>query len=164
MRNFRADDWQDLHDYLSLADVLTYEPGGVSDEAECRQLALERAGSDTFLAVERNGQMIGHLYFASTGPVEFGTWELGYIFHPEFCGRGYATEACRALIRYAFAEKEAHRVFAMCNPKNTASWRLLERLGMRREGHHLQKAFFRRDANGQPIWHDAYTYAILAGE
>lgn len=164
VRNFRAEDWQDLYDYLSLAEVLTYEPDEVSDEAECRELALKRAGGDRFLAVELKGKMIGHLYFAPTGPAEFGTWELGYIFNPKFYGCGYATEACRALIGHAFAEKEAHRVVAMCNPENSASWRLLERLGMRREGHHVQKAFFRRDANGQPIWHDAYTYAVLARE
>jgi ribosomal-protein-alanine N-acetyltransferase len=52
----------------------------------------------------------------------------------------------------------------MCNPINSASWKLMERLGMRREGHFMQKAFFKRDEKGEPMWHDAYEYAILSDE
>ncbi len=164
IRQFAAEDWKDLHEYLSDPEVLRYEPDGVSDEPECRMLAAKRAEGNRFLAVESNGKMIGHLYFSPTEEPEFRTWELGYIFNPQFYGYGYATEACRALLDYAFAELGAHRVMAMCNPDNSASWRLLERLGMRREGHHLQQAFFRRDSKGHPIWHDAYQYAVLDRE
>ena len=55
-------------------------------------------------------------------------------------------------------------VTAMCNPLNTASWKLMERLGMRREGHLIQNIWFKRDERGEPIWSDTYEYAILADE
>jgi [ribosomal protein S5]-alanine N-acetyltransferase len=50
---------------------------------------------------------------------------------------------------------------ARCDPRNEASWKLLERIGFRREGHFRRFAFFRRDDTGKPLWHDAYEYAIL---
>ena len=52
----------------------------------------------------------------------------------------------------------------MCNPKNVQSWRLLERLRLRREGTLLQNIFFKRDAEGKPIWCDTYEYGILKSE
>lgn len=166
LRRFRPGDWRDLHEYLSRADVLEFEPGDPSDEAECREIAAERSRGADFWSVclRPSGKMIGHLYFAQTEPTELMTWELGYIFNPAFAGHGYATEACRALLEHAFTELGARRVVAMCDPENPPSWRLLERLSMRREGHFRQFAFFRRDESGEPLWHDAYQYALLAEE
>ncbi|MFF2907979.1 GNAT family N-acetyltransferase [Paenibacillus sp. NPDC057934] len=73
---------------------------------------------------------------------------IGYIFNPEFYGKGYATEACQAVLNYAFAELGAHRILALCNPDNAPSWRLLERLSMRREGHFKKEAFFKKTKVG----------------
>lgn len=73
-------------------------------------------------------------------------------------GRGYATEALRALLDYLFVAHGKHRVVADCDVRNTASVALLERLGMRREAHHLQSAWF----GGE--WTDEYVYALLAAE
>ena len=166
IRNFRIDDWADLHEYLSQKEVLKYEPGSVSDEAECISMAAERSKDNIFLAVclKETDKMIGHLYFAITEPSEFLTWELGYVFNPAFYGKGYATEACRGMLQYAFEKMGAHRIVALCRPENTHSWRLLERLSMRREGHFKQAAFFRKLEDGRPLWHDAYQYAILSDE
>ncbi|WP_059054615.1 GNAT family N-acetyltransferase [Paenibacillus senegalimassiliensis] len=166
IRNFQSNDWKDLHDYLSIEEVLKYEPGNVCDEVECKQMALERSQNDIFMAVvlRETHNMVGHIYFNQIKPDEFLTWGLGYIFNPKYYGNGYATEASRRVLQYGFEVLKAHRVIAMCNPENHSSWRLLERLPMRREGHHMKKAFFYRDNEGQPVWHDAYQYAILAEE
>ncbi|MEN6316987.1 MAG: GNAT family protein [Clostridiaceae bacterium] len=166
IRNFVKNDWKDLYEYLSLKEVLKYEPSCESDEEDCMKKAVERSKSNTFLAVclKENGKMIGHIYFSQVEPKEYLTWEIGYIFNPEFYGRGYATEASRGILQYGIEELGAHRIIAMCNPENTASWKLLERLSMRREGFFRKKAFFRRTDDGKPIWHDAYEYAILAEE
>ena len=67
-------------------------------------------------------------------------------------------------MQFGFEELNAHRIVGMCNPENTDSGKLLERLLMRREDHHKKKAFFRRTEEGKPIWHDAYQYVILAEE
>lgn len=166
IRNFRSDDWNDLHDYLSIEEVLKYEPGEVCNEEDCKQMTLERSQSNIFMAVvlRENNKMIGHIYFNQTVPFEFLTWEIGYIFNPRYYGNGYATEASRRVLQYGFEELKAHRIIAMCNPENASSWRLLERLLMRKEGHHMKKAFFYKTEEGQPIWHNAYQYAILADE
>lgn len=166
IRNFRPGDWEALYAYLSQDEVLKYEPETANTEAECRAKADERSLGDIFLAVclKETGQMIGHIYFNQEGPAEFMTWEIGYIFNPSFKGRGYATEAARGVIKLGFETMGAHRIMAMCNPENAASWKLLERLGMRREGHEKKKAFFRRTPEGSPLWHDAYVYAMLEEE
>jgi RimJ/RimL family protein N-acetyltransferase len=52
----------------------------------------------------------------------------------------------------------------MCSPENTASWKLMERLKMRREGYHKKPAFFEKARDGKPLWHDSYEYAILDEE
>lgn len=74
---------------------------------------------------------------------------------------GYACEALRAVVEQAFREG-AHRVYAVCDPRNAASWRLLEKAGLKREVHLRQNVFFHRDEKGAPIWKDTYIYAILA--
>jgi RimJ/RimL family protein N-acetyltransferase len=166
IRNFRPADWEDLYDYLSQKDVLKYEPEDESDQEDCKVKALERSENSIFWAVclKDSGRMIGHVYFNQTGYYEFLTWEIGYIFNPNYYGKGYATEASKRILQYGFEELGAHRIIAMCNPENSASWKLLERLEMRREGYHKKKAFFKRSEDGQPIWHDAYQYAILEEE
>jgi RimJ/RimL family protein N-acetyltransferase len=52
----------------------------------------------------------------------------------------------------------------MCNPVNKPSWKLLERLGFRREGCLIKNVYFTTDAAGNPVWADTYIYAILATE
>lgn len=85
------------------------------------------------------------------------------MFHPDHWGRGYATEACRVLLDAVF-DDGAHRVVAHCDPANARSWALLERLGMRREGHSLRAVAFGCDPEGGPVWRDEYTYAVLEEE
>ena len=108
-----------------------------------------------------DGKLIGNIYLHDDGD---GNWELGYVFNACFLHCGYATEAARGMLKWAFAARNAHRVYAMCDPKNAPSWRLLERLSMRREGHMRKNVFFWRDEAGQPLWKDTYLYAILRDE
>jgi RimJ/RimL family protein N-acetyltransferase len=166
IRNFRPEDWRDLQKYISREEVLRFEPHwNCSDEA-CQKAAQDFAVGNDFWAAELKGspKMIGHVYFHQIEPAEFMTWDLGYIFNPDYHGRGYATEACRGVLRYGFANLKAHRVSAKCSPENVRSWKLMERLGMRREGHGLKCVTFIKAADGEPIWWDEYQYAILAEE
>ena len=166
IRRFSSADWRDLHAYLSDETVVRYEPYGVYTEEECKESALKRSQNDAFWAVclKENNKLIGNLYFQQQDPKEFQRWALGFIFNPRYYGKGYATESCNRILRYGFEELEALRIIAMCNPDNTPSWKLLERLNMRREGHLLKHKYFKQDALGRPIWTDTYEYAILAEE
>lgn len=166
IRPFSAGDSADLYEYLSDENVVRFEPYGVYTEAEAAKEAARRAGDGNFYAVclQNTGRLIGNLYFAALEPPEFGAWELGYVFNAAYHGKGYAAESCREILRYAFERQGVRRVVACCDPCNAPSWRLLERLGMHREGHLLQTGFFKRDAHGEPLWHDTYAYALLAAE
>ena len=75
--------------------------------------------------------------------------------------KGYATEAARALIHYGFSHLGIHRIIAHCDPENAASWKVLEKIGMRREGHFRKNVFFRRAMDNSPLWIDSFEYAIL---
>ena len=166
VREFAERDAMDLFEYLSLPDTYIFEPGSPITREEARNLCIERSKGDSFYAVELRGvkKMIGHLYFSQTGPKEFMTWELGYIFNPVFMNKGYCTESAKELLAYAFTELNAHRVEAFCNPLNEASWHVLENIGMKREGFFKEKAFFRKDASGNPSWHDCFAYGITEKE
>lgn len=166
LRRFAPDDWKDLHEYLSRPEVLKYDAETVSDEEACKDKAAARAKGQAFWAVclKDTGKMIGHVYFSQKDPPDFLTWEIGYIFNPAYGGKGYATEASRRILQYGFEELGAHRIEAGCSPDNPPSWRLLERLGMRREGYFREQVFFRTDYKGQPIWLDSYQYGMLDKE
>lgn len=163
IRRFKEEDWKDLYEYLSDEEVVRYEPYQAFSIEASQNEAKSRAESPAFLAVclKENNKLIGNIYFAKQ---EFKTWEIGYVFNRAYQGRGYATEAANAVIAYGFNTRGARRIVAMCNPLNTASWRLLERLGMRREGHLKQNIYFKKDEEGNPIWSDTYEYAILKDE
>lgn len=166
IRNFNCDDWKDLYEYLSQETVVKYEPYDVFSEEACKQEAINRSNNNAFLAVclKENHKLIGNLYFQQQEPKEFLTWEIGYVFNPGYYRKGYATEACKRILKYGFEEMGAHRIIGKCNPENIASWRLMERLSMRREGFYKKPAFFKKTLDEKPIWHDAYEYSILEEE
>lgn len=163
IRKFTPDDWQDLFEYLSKPDVIKYEPYDVFTEEQAKQEAINRSRNSSFLAVCLNdcSKLIGNLYIVEQ---EFDTWELGFVFNNSYQGKGYATEATKALIETLFTNGTARRIVAMCNPVNIPSWKLLERLNMRREGHRIKNVWFFKDQNENPIWKDTYEYAILKEE
>jgi RimJ/RimL family protein N-acetyltransferase len=163
IRAFKEQDFKALFEYLSNPIIYRFEPGEPVSLEKARELAHERSQKNDFWAVtlKSTNELIGHLYFKQMEPNEFLTWELGYIFNPSFHNNGYATEASLALIRCGFEHWGIHRVIANCNPENVASWRVLEKVGMKREGYLRKNVFFRRDNNGSPIWTDTYEYAIL---
>jgi ribosomal-protein-alanine N-acetyltransferase len=166
LRKFSYDDWKELYEYLSQETVVKYEPYEVYTEEECKKEAIYRSQQDAFWAVclKENNKLVGNIYFQEQEPEEFLTWEMGYVFNPTYYGKGYATEGCREILDYGFKQLNARRIVAMCNPENTASWKLLERLNMRREGHLRKNIFFKYNEKRKPIWNDTYEYAILADE
>ena len=163
VRRFVPEDWRDLYAYLSDERVVRYERYGPFSREAAQREAARRAESDEFLAVclKESGKLIGNLYL---GVREYETLELGYVFNAAYWHQGYAVESARAAIDYAFANGATRRIVAMCNPKNTSSWHLMERLHMRREGHLRQSIYFEVDENQRPIWIDTFVYAVLASE
>lgn len=85
--------------------------------------------------------------------------EIGWALDPAHQGHGYATEAVRELLRLCFDDLGLRRVVALCFAANEPSWRLMERVGMRRETHTVRESLHR---SGE--WMDGLGYAILAEE
>lgn len=166
VRRLRPEDAVALYEYLSIPEVYRYEPGEPLDLQQAQDLAVEMSASDDFWAVELRAEqkVIGQVFFKHIEPVHLMTWELGYILSPRYQRQGYASEAASVLVRTGFAEAGIHRVVAHCNPENLASWKLLEKIGFRREGLLRKNVFFRRDPSGEPVWTDTYVYALLVEE
>lgn len=83
---------------------------------------------------------------------------IGYTLHPSATGRGYATEAVQALLKWLFVDLGVRRVTASTDPRNLGSIAVLERLGFRREAHHVESLWF-KDA-----WVDDVIFALLKRE
>jgi RimJ/RimL family protein N-acetyltransferase len=164
IRRFRSEDADDLFEYLSDPQIYRFEPGEPIDRAQVAQRATDMAGAPDFWAVELQtaSKVIGQLYFQQIGPPEHLTCELGFILNPAYQRQGYGSEAAAVLVQRALTDGGMHRVTAHCNPENIASWKLLEKIGFRREGLLRQNVFFRCDAAGEPLWTDTFVYAILA--
>lgn len=84
--------------------------------------------------------------------------EIGYTLHKKSRGKGLATEALTGVIDYLFKKLDKYRITASIDPANTASIRLMKRLGFRKEAHHIKSLFFR----GKYV--DDIIYALLASE
>ncbi len=166
VRLFRARDAGDLYDYLSVPEIYRFEPGEPVSRAKAREIAREFASGTNFWAAElkEKQKVVGHVSLFPSGPDRTRTWEIGYVFNPAYQRSGYGTEAARAVIGYAFRELGAHRVIAHCSPANIASWRVLEKCGLRREGLEKKNIFFHHDGDGNPLWSDSYDYALLEEE
>lgn len=163
LRPFEEADAEGLHAYLGDEEVVRYEPYGAMTMEECRLEAARRASDEAFWAVcLADGTLIGNLYLS--GADEFGTREIGYVFARACWHKGYATEAARRLMAYAFERLATRRIIALCDTRNAASFALMERLGMRREGEFKKNVGFKTDAHGNTIWTDSYQYAILKDE
>lgn len=165
LRPFRAGDEPDALAYRGRADVCRYMPADPLDPADARQFVADRAratsiaadGDALILAIEHEGRVIGDVV-VKAGRLADGQAEVGWSLNPAHQGHGFATEAAREIIDMAFADLGMHRAWAQLDPRNTASARVCERLGMRLE------AQFREDIWFKGEWGSTAVYAILASE
>jgi len=84
--------------------------------------------------------------------------EIGFTVSPDYQNQGVATEAVTFFLEYVFKQLKRHRVIAITDTRNIASFQLLEKLGFRKEGHFIQNVFFKGK------WGDEYLYALLKSE
>jgi RimJ/RimL family protein N-acetyltransferase len=164
LRPFNRGDVDAVFAYRSLPEVARYLFDEPMSHEECAEAVRLRAGQIAFtaegdkilLAVERkqDARLIGEVSLIWRSVADEQA-EIGYILHPDVHGQGYATEAARALLAFAFAQVGLHRVYARCDARNVASARVMARLGMRQEAHLHEHAFVK----GQ--WDEELIFAIL---
>lgn len=167
LRPFTRGDVDAVFSYRGREEVARYlfDPPLSRDECaqaiqiRTAQTSLVEEGDRIVLAVETlaSAELVGEVSLIWRS-AEARQGELGWIFHPEFHGQGYATEATNALLDLGFGPADLHRIFARCDARNDPSWRLMERLGMRREAHFRQHALFKGS------WDEEFYYAILRDE
>jgi RimJ/RimL family protein N-acetyltransferase len=167
LRPFAVTDFGALLAIQSRADVARYlywDPRTAAEvretlETKVRATAIVSEGDNLSLAavLRESDQLIGDcsLLWASA---EHRQAEIGFVFHPDHHGCGYATEAAAALLELAFDGLRAHRVFGRLEARNTASARVLERLGMRNEAHLVENEHVKGE------WQSEVVYALLEGE
>jgi RimJ/RimL family protein N-acetyltransferase len=159
LRRFEPDDWKDVHAYASDAETMTYilDFGGPMTEEQARDFVAENLGDQArafAVVLKAERQLIGHMIFHPWFAPRI--YEIGWALNKRYHGQGYATEAAAALLRYGFETLKVHRIIATCQPENAASYRVMEKIGMQREGHFRQ--CIERDAT---TWWDEYFYAIV---
>ncbi len=160
IRRFTEQDWPAVYAYMSLPDAILYMAKSVMNEEEAQRYIQKQMADDATdyaLIRQTDNQLIGHMVFHPWFAPR--TYEIGWIVHPDYQRQGYASEAALALLRYGFDEMALHRIIATCQPENPASYRVMEKIGMRREGHFRQCIH-----RGGDTWWDEYFYALLAEE
>jgi RimJ/RimL family protein N-acetyltransferase len=149
----------------SVSRWITWAPGTLDEYREKFENPERLAKT---LVVELDGEVVGDLMLAvedAWSQTEVADQakdvqaELGWCLDPAQQGHGYATEAVEALIRICFEDLGLRRVTANCFADNESSWRLMERVGMRREMHTVSESLHRSGA-----WLDGLGYALLADE
>lgn len=166
LRPFREDDWEAVHEYAADPEVSLHQPWGPNSEEETRQFLwhstqeneqTERTAYHFALIRQEDGQLIGGCTLRITN-ARFGEAMIGYTLNRRFWNQGYTTEAAHALLEVGFQTLNLHRIISWCTPENIGSWRVMEKIGMRREGHEREAIFFKGE------WRDWLRYALLDHE
>ncbi|MDE1653648.1 GNAT family N-acetyltransferase [Actinotignum schaalii] len=165
LRLHRPDDAPWLHSIYSREDVTRYlmtdawNPERAVNEAAQRAQARDLRGPQAALAVviELDAQPIGDVRLWMTDP-QHGVAEIATVLHPDFRGHGYASEAMRAMIRYACTRCGVHRVAAQMDARDRVCELMLQHAGMRKEAHMRQDFWLKGE------WTDTIVYAVLASD
>jgi RimJ/RimL family protein N-acetyltransferase len=166
LRELKLSDAQRIFDYRSQPEVARFQSWGSQSVQEIQshisglseiQPGTAGAWYQIGITLLGSGELIGDCGFhvLSSEPRQA---EFGITLAVEFQGRGYATEALRALLDYLFSKLGKHRVFGSVDPRNVRSMQLMQRVGMRKEAHLVKSLWFKSE------WVDDVIFAMLASE
>lgn len=167
LRPFAEGDLSTLHVMQSDEEVVRYLYHDVRSLDEVRvslarkmgslSIAGEGDGVTAAVILRDTGELVADvsLWLVSAGHEQ---GELGFVVHPAYQRRGYATEASRRMLEFAFTTMRLHRVIGRTEARNAGSARVLEKLGMRREAHFIENEWVKGE------WQSEYVYALLAEE
>ena len=166
LREFVVDDWPAVLAYQQNPRYLRLYPWTERTEAEARdfvrmfvdqQAESPRRKSQLAVSLPDSGLLIGNCGIRRK-PENDWEADIGYELAPDYWGRGYATEAARAIVSFGFRELGLHRISSWCIADNAASARVLERVGLKLEGRLRQNEYFK----GR--WWDTLLYGMPVGE
>lgn len=167
LRPISPDDAAAMHAYKSDPESVRYVPYGPLELVDIeRRIAttwsntrFDNEGDAVSLSVveRETGALVGDVVLFWRSEKD-RAGEVGYIFDPRVAGRGYATEAVQALLALGFDGLGLHRIAARIDDRNTASARVVERLGFRREARFVESEWFKDE------WATLLVYALLEDE
>ncbi len=168
LRDFVKDDWKRVLEYQSDPLYLRYYEWTERTPEAARefvswfldhQVQEPRIKFQLAIVLKSNNQLIGNCGIRMDTANAFeGDVGFGYELDPKHWDRGYATEAAHAMVDFGFTNFGLHRVWSWCIADNLGSAHVLEKLGMRREGHLRENEFYK----GR--WWDTLMYGILVDE
>jgi len=168
LRKFSPDDFAALYSFVSRPQNTIYTFFWPSFEEETRTFissSIKKAEDVPcedfqYAAVTKaNNTLIGSCNFLLSG---VGGSNIGWIVSSDYWKHGYGTEMGKAMLRLGFEELNFQRIIACCDAENIGSWRVMEKIGMRREGLFLDCR--RAHKQSKKGYSDEVTYAILRDE
>ncbi len=167
LRPYEEGDLDAVYDMLRRPEVVRYLYWDVQSRDEAAEMLTRRTACDAIRAegdwlvlavtLRESGTVLGDVILKWESQ-EHRQGEIGFVFHPDFQGRGYAAEAARDKLRIGVDELDLHRIIGRCEGQNVASTRLMERLGMRQEAHFRENEFIKGK------WDDELVLAMLHRE
>ncbi len=166
LRDIENTDWQQISEYSGDPDVYRYMLFGPHTIEETKHFVKraiihqsDEPRLDYILAIIelKTGKLIGNCWIHITS-VTHREGRVGYSLNKAYWGNGYGTEVAKALVEFGFSTQRLHRIYATCDPENIGSTRILEKIGMKYEGH-LREHKWTKDR-----WRDSLLYAILEKE
>ncbi|MEK4425497.1 GNAT family N-acetyltransferase [Solibacillus sp. FSL K6-1523] len=161
LREFIQSDWIDVHKYASQEIVCQYQPWGPNTVEESQNFVtqvLEDSKQEPrkrfVFAIIYKEKMIGAGEF-NIRDFTNRAGEIAYIVNPDYWGKGIATEIATLLVDFGFKNLKLHRIYATCDPRNIASSKVLEKVGMIKEGK------IRDDLLIKDGWRDSLLYGVL---
>ncbi len=166
LRTYTLDDFEEFFDLHRREDVARYLPWHPRDQQAAREALQRHQGLEievddqglTLAGIDKvSGRLVGDFVLILRS-VEHQRGEVGYVLHPDFAGRGLATEGASHMLDIAFGRLGLRRVIARIDARNRASARVLSKLGMRHEAHLVENELFKGE------WTDEDDFAILRSE
>ncbi len=166
IREFTEQDWETVHIYGQDPEVcrfVDFGPNTVNESKGFVKMALDcqtqnpRKAFELAVVLKESGLHIGGCAIRIRSDRN-RDGDMGYTFRGDMWKKGYATEAAAAIVKFGFEELNLHRIWATTAPDNIASQKVLEKIGMKKEGHLRENMF----AKGK--WRDSIVYAILEQE
>lgn len=166
LRDFEEDDWPTVLAYQKDPRYLRYYHWTERTEEDVRafvqrfidhQHEQPRIKFQLAIVLKTEGRLIGNCGVRLDKPGDL-VGELGYEINPDYWGHGYATEAARAMLAFGFRELRLHRISSYCIAENSASARVLQKVGMQQEGRLRENEWIKG------LWWDTLMFGILEQE
>jgi ribosomal-protein-alanine N-acetyltransferase len=166
LRELKESDLRDVHEYASQEIVSQYQQWGPNSLEESQVFVTEvmadakkepRTRFVFAVVLKESEKLIGAVEFNVRDSAN-KAGEIGYTLNPDFWGQGIATETAKMMLKLGFSEMGLHRIYATCDPRNAASQKVLEKIGMGKEGR------MREDILMKDGWRDSLLYSVLEHE